>query len=107
VAAGDIDADGVKEVIVAPQGGGPQIRIFSPAGKVLGQFFAFEKDFRGGATVAVANMDNDKSDEIIVGPGQGRTAEVRIFSKYGTDFIQDKVFNVFEKGFRGGINLGI
>lgn len=107
VAVGDIDADGVKEVVVAPQSGGPQVRIFSPVGKALGQFFAFENSFRGGATVAVANMDADKSDEIIVGPGRGRAAEVRVFSKYGADFVQDKMFNVFEKNFKGGINLGI
>lgn len=107
LAVGDIDANGVKEVITAPLAGGPQIRVFSPVGKILGQFFAFENSFRGGATVAVGNMDADKSDEIIVGAGKGRAAEIRVFSKYGTDFVQDKMFNVFEKNFKGGINLGI
>ncbi len=108
VAAGDTDADGEAEVITAPgAGGGPQVRIFSPAGKLKGQFFAFEKEFRGGAAVAAGNADADRAEEIIVGAGAGRAAAVSVFSKYGADFVQDGVFPVFEKGYKGGVNVGI
>lgn len=108
IAAGDPDGDGETEVLAAPAArGGPQVRIFSPAGKLKGQFFAFEKEFRGGATVAVGNADQDRADEIIVGPGAGRAAEVRVFSRYAGDYAQDAVFTVFEKDFKGGVSVGI
>jgi hypothetical protein len=107
LAVGDVDGDGVKEIITSPGSGSPQIRVFSQAGKVKGQFFAFESSTRGGASVAAANIDNTPGAEIIVGAGAGREAEVRIFSKYGADFSQDSMFTVFEPGFKGGVNVGI
>jgi len=107
LAVGDVDGDGIKEIITAPGSGGPQIRVFSQTGKVKGQFFAFENSFRGGASVAVGNIDNTPGEEIIVGSGALREAEVRVFRKFGADWSQDSVFTVFEPGFKGGVNVGI
>ncbi len=108
VAIGDVDGDGAMEVVTAAGvGGGPQVRVFSANGTVETQFFAMESTFRGGATVAVGNVDTDALDEIIVGSGPGRTPEVRIFSRSAGEFSQDTVFSVFEKGYQGGVNVGM
>ncbi len=109
VALGDLDGDGILEIITsAGVGGGPQIRIFSADGKVLGQFFAMEESFRGGATVASGRIDGEKYDKIIVGSGPGRSPEIRIFRKFGVSFVQERVFSVFDEGgYKSGINVGI
>ncbi|MDP1709925.1 MAG: hypothetical protein Q8L21_03495, partial [Candidatus Komeilibacteria bacterium] len=85
----------------------PQIKIFTDKGKLKNQFLSFEKSFHGGVSVAAANMDKDKPDEIIVGAGAGRAGEVRIFSKFGSDFVQDAMWNAFGANYKDGINLGI
>ncbi|MFA6391415.1 MAG: L,D-transpeptidase family protein [Patescibacteria group bacterium] len=70
VSAGDIDNDGFDEVIVAPtRAGGPHIRIFEAYGKLLsGDFFAYEKDFRGGVNLASGDITGDGEDDIITVP---------------------------------------
>ncbi|MAG28781.1 hypothetical protein CL632_01375 [bacterium] len=108
VSVGDVDADGALEVVTAAgDGGGPQVRIFSSTGTVEGQFFAFEDTFRGGARLAVGNVDADSSAEIIVGSGIGRESEVRVFSKFGVGYVQDSMFEVFEDDYQGGVHVGI
>lgn len=66
IAMGDIDADGMAEVIVgAGEGGGPQIRVYEANGTLKPiQFFAFHEDFRGGIDVAAGDVDGDGKDEI-------------------------------------------
>ena len=108
VALGDVDADGQIEIVTsAGFGGGPQVRIFSATGQVKGQFFAFESGFRGGANVAVADIDSDGKVEIIAGSGQGRESEIRTFQKTGVQYLQETVFSVFEDGYEGGVFVGI
>ena len=108
VAVGDIDSDGFLEIVTAAgDGGGPQVRIFSHNGAVENQFFAFEKEFRGGANIAVGNIDDDSDIEIIAGSGQGREAEVRVFRMYGNKFLGEGVFSVFEDDYINGVYVGI
>ena len=83
IAAGDLDGKG-KAQIVAGFGPGhePQIRLINSEGRVIGVFLAYEKSFRGGVNVAVANLDGriDRSKaEIIVAPGPGRAPQIKIF----------------------------
>jgi hypothetical protein len=53
VASGDINGDGTDEIITgAGPGGGPHVRIFDRQGNVIGQFFAYAQDFRGGVAVS-------------------------------------------------------
>jgi hypothetical protein len=90
-------------IITGPKaGGGPQIRIFNRSGQVVSQFYAFEQNFRGGVTVAMADIDGDGSDEVIVGAGSGRAPEVRVFERSGTLV---GTFFAFASNFRGGINV--
>ncbi|MFC1613455.1 S8 family serine peptidase [Patescibacteria group bacterium] len=103
VSSGDIDGDGIDEVITgAGQGGGPHIRIFDKYGNVKGQFFAYSKDFRGGVNVSSGDIDGDGIDEIITGAGQGGGPHIRIFDKYGN--VKGNFF-AYSKDFRGGVNV--
>lgn len=84
VAAGDVNGDGVEEIVTGPgAGGGPHIRIFDLSGKVIGQFFAFDTTDRKGVHVATGDINHDGLDEILVTQDQGGNGQVRIFSKRG------------------------
>ena len=104
VAVGDVDGDGIDEIITgAGFTGGPHIRIFDNTGKVQGQFFAYDQNFRGGINVAVGDVDNDGLVEIITGAGPGGTPHARVFEVNG---MLIGSFYGYEEEFRGGIRVG-
>ena len=106
LAAGDVDGDGKDEIITGPgPGGGPHIKIFTARGVLKGQFFAYDKSFRGGAKVLVADIDGgvrDKKAEIITSPGPGGGPQIIIFNNYAQKLGQ---FFAYDKKFKGGVNL--
>jgi len=67
VAAGDIDGDGLDEIITGPgYGDGPHVKIFDRDGNLrFGQFFAFDKSLKSGVEVAAEDLDGDNKVEII------------------------------------------
>lgn len=84
VAVADLNDDGVREIVVAPgEGGGPHVRIFTDKGHLINQFFAYEKQFRGGVSLALEDIDGDGVREIITASGPGRTPELHLFSARG------------------------
>ncbi len=107
VKAADIDGGVARkkaEIIVSPQkGGGPHVRIFSPSGKLISQFFAYKENFRGGVNVTAGDIDKDGLAEIITGAGSGGSPHVRMFEADGS--LLDS-FYAFDESFVGGINIG-
>lgn len=105
VAAGDLDGDGVADIVTAPgAGGGPAIRAFNgTSGAQLLAFAAFDPALRIGFEVTTADVTGDGLDEIVVAPGAGGGPDVRAFdAKTGT---QVKSFLPFDASFRGGVRL--
>jgi hypothetical protein len=103
VACGDVDGDGIEEIITgAGVGGGPHVRIFSNRSELKGQFFAYDKNFRGGVNVACGDVDGDGIEEIITGAGVGGGPQVRIFDKQGR--VEGQFF-AYDKNFRGGVRI--
>ena len=101
LATGDIDGDGLIEIITGTRsGGGPQIRIFNWLGQTAGQFFAYQKNFYGGVNVACGDLDGDGIDEIITGAGPGGGPHVRVFNAAGEVIAQ---FFGYQKNFYGGV----
>lgn len=57
LAVGDVNADGIDEIITGPgEGSGPHIRVFNINGKILGSFFVYNKENRGGVRVSVGDV---------------------------------------------------
>ena len=104
VAAGDINGDGRAEIITgAGPGGGPHVRYFNNKGELVDQFFAYDKNFRGGVNVAAGDINGDGRAEIITGAGPGGGPQVRIFSGAGRALSS---FFAYDQNFRGGISVG-
>lgn len=106
IAAGDVNGDKKDEIIVSQlTKSEPLVKVYRGDGKVLiSQFFAFDKNFKGGVNVAAGDINGDKKDEIIVGSGKGGS-HVRVFDKSGK-FLGFDVFP-FGKDFKGGVNVGV
>lgn len=100
---GDVDGDGLGEIIVgAGAGGGPNVRVFSGSNSsLLSSFFAFDAGFTGGVSVATGDLDSNGQDDIIVGAGAGGGPNVRTF--HGSTNALMSSFFAFDPGFTGGV----
>lgn len=106
LSCGDIDGNGVQEVVVAAaRGGGAQILVYDQTGRAWANFFAYDKSFRGGVRVTTADMDDDGKDEIITGPDLG-APHIQIF-KIKTNAIArlSPGFFAFSRQYRGGVSV--
>jgi hypothetical protein len=70
VAVGDVTGDGVADIVTGSgPGGAPHGQVFDGrTGAEVASFFAFDPSFRGGVSVAVADVNGDGTDDIVVGP---------------------------------------
>jgi lysophospholipase L1-like esterase len=107
VAAGDLTGDGVPDVVTgAGPGGGPHVEVFDGrTGALLKGFMAFDPGFRGGASVAVGELDGRAADgpELAVAAGPSGGPHVRVLRSDGTQFAG---FFAYPLGFTGGVTLG-
>ena len=83
LAAGDFNGDGRAEVLITPdQGGGPRVRVLSVAnGQVAtaADFFGMDDPaFRGGARVAVGDINGDGTPDLVVAAGAGGGPRISI-----------------------------
>ena len=103
VAVGDVNADGVPDLITGTgAGGGPAVKVYDGAtGGVLASFFAYAPSFTGGVTVAAGDVDGDGRAEVIVGAGAGGGPQVVVFD--GVTGSQEASFFAYDSGFRGGV----
>ncbi|MCG2692564.1 S8 family serine peptidase [Candidatus Parcubacteria bacterium] len=105
VEVGDLDNNGRAEIFTGPaSAGGPQVRIFDWHGAVVGQFFAYKKDFRGGIDIGLGDLDDNGSQEIIVGVSRGGSSYIRVFDQ---SFILRYQFLAYLDEFQGGVNLAV
>ncbi|HNX10938.1 MAG TPA: S8 family serine peptidase [bacterium] len=106
VAAGDVNGDGTAEIVTAPaSGGGPHIRVFDSQARILNQFMAYDKNFRGGVNINVGNIDGrlDRSrDEIIVAPIKDSEPRVKAFANDGRLKLS---FLAYDEKFKNGVSL--
>lgn len=105
-AAYDFNQDGSKEIVAAVvSGGGPQVVIYSQAGKRLSNgFFAFDKNFRGGVNIAVGDIDQDGKGEIVAAPASGLAPSIKAFNEQGKLI---RSFLAYDKNFKGGVNVSL
>jgi autotransporter-associated beta strand protein len=105
VASGDINHDGVPDVVTAPgPGGGPHIKVFDGvSGALLYQFFAYDAAFFGGVFVATADFQADGFADIITGAGRGGGPHVKVFR--GLSVTENASFFAYDAAFTGGVTV--
>ncbi len=129
VATGDINGDGVPDIVVgAGFGGPPEVKVYDGAAIAQGgsaaqtaienpleDFHVYPKDptFNGGVNVAVGNINGQSSDgtatgtpveDIVTGAGPGGAPQVNVFSANGTNLFP--AFEAYDATyFRGGVSV--
>jgi hypothetical protein len=105
VAVGDLNGDGSPDLTAgAGPGGGPHVRVFNKDKAVMAQFFAYDQRFRGGVYVAMGDVDGDKAQEIVTGPGFGGGPHVRVWNALGQ--VENQFF-AFDSAKRGGARVSV
>lgn len=65
VAAFDVDADGIDEIVTAQNGGTtPEVRIYDMFGTLHGKYLLHDPDYRGALSFAQLNADDDRYPEL-------------------------------------------
>lgn len=91
-------------VAVPAANGGPQVRIFDLKGRLINQFFAYDKKFRGGVNVAVGDVNADGKMEIITALASNGEPQIKVFNSKGQLL---KQFFAYDQRFRGGVNIAV
>jgi hypothetical protein len=113
VAVGDVNGDGVPDIITAPgPGGGPDIRVFDGnSGQMIGEFLAYDYHFDTGVYVAVADLNHDGYADIITSPDQGGGPDIRIFEGksigLNNQASMTAEFLAYDYAFQGGVRLAV
>jgi FG-GAP-like repeat len=123
VATGDINGDGVDDIVTAPgPGTAPLVKVFDGAtGQQLAQFMAYDAGLRGGVYVAVADVNGDGHADIVTGAGEGGGPHVKAFNgawavppigqtdpaqpPADTATVLLQSFMAYDPGFRGGVRV--
>ncbi len=106
LATGDIDGNGIDEVIIgAPRGEKPEVMVYREDGSISLKFLAYDQNFTGGVKVSVGDFDGDGKKEIITGAGFGGGPHIRVFDSNGEPKIIYGFF-AFDQNLRNGVNVG-
>ena len=87
-----------RKIITAPQSNfKPQIKIFDYHGNLLKEFLTFEENYLGGLNLAVADVNGDGFEEILVTKAVAGS-QVRIFNQEGNLLSQFEAFDITIQG---------
>jgi hypothetical protein len=110
VAAGDVDGDGIAEIITGHDAGRTStVKVFSRQGFgapqiLLDTFIGFAPTFKGGVRVTAADINGDGKDELLLGTGKAKLPEVQILN--GLTGTQIDALQFPDREFLTGIYVG-
>ncbi len=131
VATGDVNGDGVPDLIVgAGAGAGPHVEVIDGTkiaqiqangqianSALLGSFLAFAPQFSGGVTVAAGDINGDGRADVVVGAGAGAQPRVEVIdgTKLGQTQATGEIalgallanFFAYDPAFAGGVFVAV
>jgi len=114
VSSGDINGDGIADLIITPDvSGGPRVEVFRGGDfHEIANFFGIaDSNFRGGARTAAGDLNGDGDAELIVSAGFGGGPRISIFD--GAALLQGNLvhpigdFFAFDQSLRNGVYLAV
>jgi hypothetical protein len=116
VAVGNVNGDGVPDIITAPGAGGQlakgtlDVKVFDgitrqPLSGVLGGFRPFGDTFNKGIYVAAGDVNGDGFSDIIVAPTTGFNPEVKVYSGLNGTVLYNIVAFPLTSAFKKGVRV--
>src|SRR5262249_10913174 len=123
VAVGDVNGDGVADIVVAAAaGGGPHVKVVDGTklhmlqangeisdSALITQFYAYDGRFPGGVNVAVGDFDLDGDMEVVTAAGAGGGPHVKVWTiDNGVPSLVPGPlgsFYAYDVGFAGGVTV--
>jgi hypothetical protein len=105
VTTGDVDANGVADIILAADAGAtPHVVVISGGTwEVMASFYAFDRSFKGGLRLATADADGDGVLDIITSTASGPISHVVAFANLGQSVISS--FYAFPEAVKNGVEI--
>lgn len=104
IALGDINNNDMLELYVAPESGYPApIKVYNRNGQQMkNDWYPFGTSYKGGYSIALGNLYNSFSQNLLIGSGVGKAPEVHVYDQFYTPV---RTIDVFERSFAGGIDI--
>jgi hypothetical protein len=107
VASIDFNNDGILDLVTgAGPGGAPHVKVFDGAtNAIISQWYAYSTAFTGGVFVAIGDIGNDGTFEVVTGAGAGGSPVVAVWDPNTGALLAQ--FMAYAEDFTGGVRVGI
>jgi hypothetical protein len=107
VASIDFNNDGILDLVTgAGPGGAPHVKVYDGAtNAIISQWYAYPVTFTGGVFVAVGDIGNDSTFEVVTGAGAGGAPVVAVWDPFTGTLLAE--FYAYAEDFTGGVRVGV
>ncbi len=107
VASIDFNNDGILDLVTgAGPGGAPHVKVYDGAtNAILSQWYAYPASFTGGIFVAVGDIGNDGTFEVVTGAGPTGAPVVAVWDPFTGALLAQ--FMAYAESFTGGVRVAV